>query len=57
MILALMPLGVEHSLTSHGRCDSLRVILALMPLGVEHMLHSVQRPRKYGDPRIDAVRR
>ena len=36
MILALMPLGVEHSPDPRTAAFWRRVILALMPLGVEH---------------------
>ena len=36
MILALMPLGVEHPVSSFSSALRIEVILALMPLGVEH---------------------
>ena len=36
VILALMPLGVEHVSGAYHGSDVDGVILALMPLGVEH---------------------
>ena len=36
MILALMPLGVEHAQLPNSVATLNDVILALMPLGVEH---------------------
>ena len=47
MILALMPLGVEHSRLGQDRNESHYVILALMPLGVEHTKPHRER-RKFG---------
>ena len=44
MILALMPLGVEHIPRAALVAEIWRVILALMPLGVEHaiMMHAFE---------------
>ena len=47
MILALMPLGVEHQNVSFlSLTDEDDVILALMPLGVEHIASVYDRLRK-----------
>ena len=57
MILALMPLGVEHDASGILLAIRAVVILALMPLGVEHMLRTGIASPPICDPRIDAVRR
>ena len=57
MILALMPLGVEHLRPLRNRVANLAVILALMPLGVEHARGGALASPTSSDPRIDAVRR
>ena len=57
MILALMPLGVEHLENRSRHSNAVSVILALMPLGVEHSCVRDVWKKSAGDPRIDAVRR
>ena len=41
VILALMPLGVEHRAKFRAGDRDVHVILALMPLGVEHDIRIV----------------
>ena len=57
MILALMPLGVEHLILRLSLVLCSPVILALMPLGVEHSHVILSIGPTQCDPRIDAVRR
>ena len=45
VILALMPLGVEHPSERSGTAPPVPVILALMPLGVEHVSRAMKIAR------------
>ena len=58
VLIALMPIGVEHVPTEELGWARIVVLIALMPIGVEHCDHDTETVDVWqGSDRLDADRR